>query len=61
VPVAQLQFKMMCERPPHKGEITILPLREGRAADGGRGSVTRHRELELSNTAESRGDFIDAT
>jgi hypothetical protein len=27
----------------------------GRAAEGGRGSLTRHLELELSNTAFSRG------
>jgi hypothetical protein len=33
----------------------ILPSVRGRAAEGGRGSVTRHPELELSNTPEGRG------
>jgi hypothetical protein len=33
----------------------ILPSVRGRAVEGGRGSVTRHPEWELSNTPEGRG------
>jgi hypothetical protein len=61
--VSQLQIKMVCERPPrslrsrlppHEGQISfILPLRaRGRAAEGGRGSLTHHLEFELGNTPE---------
>ncbi len=44
--VAELQFKMMCERPP-RSLRSRLPLTRGRAAEEGRGSLTRHLELEL--------------
>ena len=44
---------MVCERPlarfarapPHEGEITYSPPREGEAAEGGRGSLTHHLEI----------------
>src|SRR5215813_10477364 len=48
----QLQFKMMCERPPRslrsrlpltRGRLRLFsPSVRGRAAEGGRGSLTRH-------------------
>jgi hypothetical protein len=60
--VAQLQSKMVCERPPRslrsrlpltRGRLTLVNVRalfspsaRGRAAEGGRGSLTHHLELE---------------
>jgi hypothetical protein len=41
---------MMCERPP-RSLRSRLPLTRGRAAEGGRGSVTRHLEW-LTNALE---------
>jgi hypothetical protein len=49
--VSQLQIKMVCERPP-RSLRSRLPLTRGRAAEGGRGSLTHHLEFELGNTAE---------
>src|SRR5262249_32049327 len=48
--------KMMCERPPRSlREIALFsPSVRGRAAEGGRGSLTHHLELQLSNTAIAR-------
>src|SRR4029453_2760757 len=62
---------MVCERPPslaslasppHEGEINASNVRvlfspsvRGRAAEGGRGSLTHHLEFELGNTPEGRG------
>jgi hypothetical protein len=72
-PVAQLQFKMMCERPslaslvspPHEGEITACNVRalfspsvRGRAAEGGRGSLARHLELELNTRLQLLHQFL---
>jgi hypothetical protein len=33
----------------------------GRAAEGGRGSLTHHLDLQLGNTPESRGRVLDGT
>src|SRR5262245_20193627 len=58
--VAQLQFERVCERPPRslrsrlpltRGRLHILPLVRGRAAEGGRGSLTHHFESELATSA----------
>jgi hypothetical protein len=46
--VAQLQFKMMCERPP--AAFDGSPPREGETrAKRARGSLTHHLKLQLSN------------
>src|SRR5262249_22189797 len=42
------QFEMVCERPP-RSLRSRLPLVRGRAAEGGRGSLKRHLELECLN------------
>jgi hypothetical protein len=42
-------FKMMCERPP-RSLRSRLPLTRGRAAEGGKGSLTRHLEFESGKT-----------
>src|SRR5215472_11046072 len=39
--------------PPHKGEITYSPPREGEAAEGGRGSLTHHLEIGVEQHAPS--------
>jgi hypothetical protein len=49
--ITRLAAEIMYERPPHKGAITLFsPSVRGRAAEGGRGSLTRHLEFELGNT-----------
>jgi hypothetical protein len=60
--VSQLQIKMVCERPPRslrsrlpltRGRLALFsPSVRGRAAEGGRGSLTHHLEFEPGNTAE---------
>jgi hypothetical protein len=65
-PVVQPQFQMVCERPPRslrsrlpltRGRLTPANVRDlfspsvrGRAAEGGRGSLTHHLELGLGDT-----------
>jgi hypothetical protein len=73
VSVAQLLFEMVCERPPrslrsrlpHEGEINACnvtalfsPSARGRAAEGGRGSLRHHLELQLSNRARFQANFL---
>src|SRR5262245_40153950 len=43
---------MVCERPP-RSLRSRLPLTRGRAAEGGRGSLTHHLESELSNSSRA--------
>src|SRR5262245_32161492 len=52
--VVQLQFKMMCERPP-RSLRSRLPLTRGRLRHRRQGSLTHHLELELVNTPVSLG------
>jgi len=42
-------FKMMCEQPP-RSLRSRLPLVTGRAAEGGRGALTHHLELQKAPT-----------
>src|SRR5262245_19601009 len=51
---AQLQFKMICERPP-RSLRSRLPLTRGRLRHRRQGSLTHHLELELVNTPVSLG------
>jgi hypothetical protein len=53
--------------PPHEGEITSCNVRalfspsvRGRAAEGGRGSLTHRLDLELGNTPAGRGSGCGA-
>ena len=56
---------MVCERPPRsprsrlpltRGRLALFsPSVRGRAAEGGRGSLTHHPEFELGNTPKAIG------
>jgi hypothetical protein len=65
-----LQFQMVCERPPRslrsrlpltRGRLSLFsPSVRGRAAEGGRGSLTHHLELGAAERESSNLDGISS-